>query len=287
MSDDRDLQFEVAQTILRGADQHGFVLAGSGAIREHGIVDRLTRDVDLFTNRYDAAEFDRAVTEARSVLADAGYVVEERRRAEYFAHLNVTAPDGRQVDVDFAYDWRGAEPARLQVGPVLSADDAVASKTNAVYTRLEARDFIDLDAIRSSGRYTDEELLRLVADRDDGFDRAMFAQQLQQVDRIRDDRFAAYGLDSDAAAAMRTRTTRWAAELAEGGEPPAPTSLPAATRTTTLAAIRGHREPEVQARRDSWEQAHGRPMRSGSGASTPARDLRQSPTSPREVDRER
>lgn len=117
MSDDRDLQFDVAQAILRVAEQHGFVLAGSGAIREHGIVDRLTRDVDLFTNRYDAAEFDRAVTEAGTVLAAAGYMVEERRRAEYFAHLNVTAADGRQVDVDFAYDWRGAEPARLQVGP--------------------------------------------------------------------------------------------------------------------------------------------------------------------------
>ncbi|WP_420367128.1 hypothetical protein [Curtobacterium sp. L1-20] len=71
MSDDRDLQFEVAQRILRGAGQHGFVLAGSGAIREHGIVDRLTRDVDLFTNRYDAAEFDRAVTEASTVLEGA------------------------------------------------------------------------------------------------------------------------------------------------------------------------------------------------------------------------
>ena len=153
MSEDRDLQFEVARTILAAVDEHGFVLAGSGAIREHGIVDRLTRDVDLFTNRYDAAEFDRAVSEASVVLASAGYVVEERRRAEYFAHLNVTAADGLQVDVDFAYDWRGAEPTRLQVGPVLSVDDAVASKTNAVYTRLEARDLIDLDAIRSSGRY--------------------------------------------------------------------------------------------------------------------------------------
>lgn len=218
MSEDRGLQFEVARTILAAAGEHGFVLAGSGAIREHGIVDRLTRDVDLFTNRYDAAEFNRAVSEASVVLAGAGYSVEERRRAEYFVHLNVTAADGRQVDVDFAYDWRGAEPALLQVGPVLSVDDAVASKTNAVYTRLEVRDFIDLDAIRSSGRYTDDELLRLVADRDDGFDRKIFAQQLQQVNRIRDDRFAEYGIDTDEATALRARTTEWADRLVAGVE---------------------------------------------------------------------
>jgi hypothetical protein len=213
VSDERDLQRAVTLVILAGAREYGFVLAGSGAIREHGLVDRATYDIDLFTNRYDAPSFDRAVDEARNVLEAAGYGVVERRRAQYFAQLSVTAADGRSTEVDFAYDWRGREPASMQVGPVLSADDAVASKTNAVYTRLEARDFIDLDAIRTSARYSDEQLLVLVADRDDGFDRTLFAQQLQQIARVPEERFAAYGLDADAAAAVRDRTLRWADEL--------------------------------------------------------------------------
>jgi hypothetical protein len=32
------------------------------------------------------------------------------------------------------------------------------------------RDFIDVDAIRASGRWTDADLLRLVAERDDGYE---------------------------------------------------------------------------------------------------------------------
>lgn len=219
MSDERDLQRAVTLVILAGAREHGFVLAGSGAIREHGLVDRVTHDVDLFTNQYDSPSFDRAVDEARNVLEAAGYRVTERRRAQYFAQLSVTAEDGRTTEVDFAYDWRGQEPASMQIGPVLSADDAVASKTNAVYTRLEVRDFIDLDAIRTSGRYSDEQLLLLVADRDDGFDRSMFAQQLQQIARVPEGRFLAYGLDADAISQVRAHTLAWAAELEETSAP--------------------------------------------------------------------
>jgi hypothetical protein len=209
----------VTLVILAGAREHGFVLDGSGAIREHCLVDRVTHDVDLFTNQYDAPSFDRAVDEARNVLEAAGYGVTERRRAQYLAQLSVTADDGRTTEVDFAYDWRGHEPASMQIGPVLSADDAVASKTNAVYTRLEVRDFIDLDAIRTSGRYSDEQLLLLVADRDDGFDRNMFAQQLQQIARVPEGRFLAYGLDADAISRVRDHTLDWANELGETSTP--------------------------------------------------------------------
>ncbi|MGA1836471.1 hypothetical protein VD659_06005 [Herbiconiux sp. 11R-BC] len=38
-----------------------FALAGSGAIREHGLVDRLTHDVDLFTNSCDMESFSTAI----------------------------------------------------------------------------------------------------------------------------------------------------------------------------------------------------------------------------------
>lgn len=32
--------------------ERGFVLAGAGALIEHGFVDRFTADIDLFTNVY-------------------------------------------------------------------------------------------------------------------------------------------------------------------------------------------------------------------------------------------
>lgn len=213
MTDLRALQRSIAATVLRAVGGHGFVLAGSGAIREHGLVDRATRDVDLFTDRYDQELFRTAVEDAVGVLTAAGHGVEVRRRAELFAQLLVTTVDGERVELDLGYDWRGSAPSQLAIGPVLAADDAVASKLDALYGRLEVRDFIDVDAIRASGRWSDTELLRLVAERDDGYDSGMFAQQLDLVSRVADDRFAEYGIGSAAVDALRARMLAWAAEI--------------------------------------------------------------------------
>jgi hypothetical protein len=213
VTDLRTLQRSITATVLRAVGGHGFVLAGSGAIREHGLVDRATRDVDLFTDRYDQELFRTAVEDAVSVLTAVGYGVEVRRRAELFAQLLVTAVDGERVELDLGYDWRGSAPSQLAIGPVLAVDDAVASKLDALYGRLEVRDFIDVDAIRASGRWSDTELLRLVAERDDGYDSAMFARQLDLVSRVADDRFAEYGIGSAAVDALRARMLAWAATI--------------------------------------------------------------------------
>lgn len=204
--------------VLRSIAGQGFVLAGSGAIREHGLVDRATRDVDLFTNRYDAALFRTAVVDALSALAAHGHRVEVRRQDDLFAQLLVTTPQGDRIEMDFGYDWRGQVPADLSIGPVLSADDAVASKLDALDGRLEVRDFIDVDAIRTSGRWTDAALLRLVAERDDGYDPVLFAQQLRLVTRVTDDRFAEYGIAPTEVAALRDRALTWAGQLEDGAD---------------------------------------------------------------------
>ena len=49
MSEKRDAQREVTRIALSGIAGFGFALAGSGAIREHGVIDRPTQDVDMFT----------------------------------------------------------------------------------------------------------------------------------------------------------------------------------------------------------------------------------------------
>ena len=50
MSAEEDLQREIARAALRALHGTGSALTGSGAIREHGLVDRSTREVDLFTS---------------------------------------------------------------------------------------------------------------------------------------------------------------------------------------------------------------------------------------------
>ncbi|MCX7523261.1 hypothetical protein OSC27_13365 [Microbacterium sp. STN6] len=52
----------------------GFALAGSGAIREHGVTSRPTEDVDLFTSRVGLESFARAIERGTKALQDAGYL---------------------------------------------------------------------------------------------------------------------------------------------------------------------------------------------------------------------
>lgn len=213
MNVDEELQRELTRIALTILEGRAFALAGSGAIREHGMVDRLTHDVDLFTNDIDPVLFDSAVDELTSGLRRAGLSIEEVRRAPQFARLRVTTAAGHTVDMDLAVDWREREPVTLDVGPVLSIEDAVGSKVGALYSRTEARDYIDIDAIRATGRFSDDELITAAANRDDGFDIQLFANQLEQVQRITPDRFAEYGVDPRAVDALKERFTSWASEL--------------------------------------------------------------------------
>lgn len=51
-----DLHRKVAAVALRAAAPHGFALAGGCALIAHGVIDRLTEDVDLFTDRERGVE---------------------------------------------------------------------------------------------------------------------------------------------------------------------------------------------------------------------------------------
>lgn len=214
MSAEEDLQREITRAALRALQGTGFALAGSGAIREHGLVERPTRDVDLFTSDPDVAAFDSAVNELVDALRQgAGLDVEEVRRAERFAQLRVTTGEGQSVDMDLAVDWRESEPVTLLIGPVLSLGDAVGNKVSALYSRAEARDYLDVDAIRASGKFTDQELIGSAAERDAGFEVAMFARQLDQVQRLTPERVAEYGVDVAQLDAIKGRFEQWSTTL--------------------------------------------------------------------------
>lgn len=213
VNDDEDLQRKLTAAALSALDGRAFALAGSGAIREHGMVDRLTHDVDLFTNDPDPAAFESAVDHLANEMKRVGHNVEQVRRSPQFAQLRIITPEGRSVDMDLAVDWREKEPVALSIGPVLSLEDAVGSKLSALYTRNEARDYIDVDSIRASGRFTDVELIDAAMERDVGFDVEMFSQQLDLIDRIEPRRFEEYGIDVVQLDAIKDRFTRWAASL--------------------------------------------------------------------------
>ncbi|KQQ52903.1 nucleotidyl transferase AbiEii/AbiGii toxin family protein [Plantibacter sp. Leaf314] len=174
-------------TRCRSSTGTPFALAGSGAIREHGIIDRPTQDIDLFTSDLDAGRFDTAVSSVVNGIRDSGHAVDELRRVEQFARLHITTDEGSFVEMDMGVDYREGEPVTLSVGPVLSLDDAVANKVSALYSRAEARDYLDVDAIRTSGKFTDADLIAAARERGFGFEVPMFAAQLEAVQRLRPD----------------------------------------------------------------------------------------------------
>ena len=210
-SRDAAAQRDVARIALDSVE--GFALAGSGAIREHGVIDRPTEDVDLFTANADEEAFSVAVDHVTARLRSSGCEVELTRRAEHFARLHVVTAEGVQLDVDLGVDWRQDDPVRLAVGPVLSLDDAVGSKVGALYSRGEVRDYLDVDAIRSSGRFNDEQLLTAAADRDPGFRLDMFLWRLDGARRISPDDVERYGVTAAQLAALQSRYDRLATDL--------------------------------------------------------------------------
>lgn len=207
-------QRDVTRLLLAELAGSGFALAGAGAVRAHGLTARPTYDVDLFTvPLISESDFRAAVTSGEGALRAAGYAVAALRVTATFARVQVKHTSGQVLDVDFAPNWRAEPPVVMDVGPVLSERDAVAGKLSAVYSRGEVRDFLDLDAIRASGRYPDAELLALGREHDDGFDPAMFAAQLARVARFRDSEATEYGIVPDEFHAVQHRIVTWAKDL--------------------------------------------------------------------------
>lgn len=208
-----DLHARLARLGLSAAAEHGFVLAGGYAVQAHGFLQRISDDVDLFTNKADPAEFHAAVQAVRRAFASDGLDVELPKTADTFARFVVTDEAGRSTKVEMGYDWRAEPPTVLDFGPVLHPDDAVANKVSAIFSRAEARDYVDVVAALSSGRYTTERLLSMAEERDPGFDRGMFAHALRAAERWDPDDYKAYGLDDAAVNALHDTLRAWADDI--------------------------------------------------------------------------
>jgi hypothetical protein len=211
--DELAFQREVTTVLLENLSRHGFVLTGSGALREHGIINRPTEDVDLFTTQQQSMNFQDATSRAVQALKETGYDVEVGRDLETFKNITITR-DAQSVQVDFGVDYRGHAPAYMDVGAVLDIDDAVGSKVSALYGRHYPRDFLDVDSIRQSRRYSDEELLSAARAQDPGFDREYFSHILAGAEYLTVEEVGVYGIDADQLQQIQHRLQEWASELA-------------------------------------------------------------------------
>ena len=116
-----ELHREVVAIALGAAARHGFALGGGNALIQHGVISRLTEDVDLFTNHEHGVEAAAGVVEA--ALRDAGFDTERIDKTsgladifpgmgEGLAEWIITAPGGRQMALQMAYFDRSRGPVR-------------------------------------------------------------------------------------------------------------------------------------------------------------------------------
>lgn len=217
----RSFQRQVSRELTEGLEGSGFALAGSGAVREYGLIDRPTEDIDLFTTRESVGDFKDAVAQGVALLERQGYGIRFAPGipvSDSFARLTVTL-DGETTDLDMCIDWRAYKPVRLDdVGYILEIEDAVANKIDAVVSRGEARDYCDAVSIRKSGRFADAELYRIAAEHDPTFTPELFARALDASGGMLDTSFAPYVTRAQLQE-FRTYLADWAQSAHEAGRP--------------------------------------------------------------------
>lgn len=203
----------LAHIALGAASGLGFALAGGYAVQAHGFLTRPSEDVDLFTS-VGRTDFHDGVAAITSAFEKNHFEVRQDISGEHFARLWVTETDsGRSGKVELAADLRSKAPVAMSIGPVVHVDDVAGGKMEALFTRAEARDFIDIDAIVTSGRFTRDRLQELAARRDAGFDLRVLADMLAAIEIYPDAEFSAYGLPDEQIQRMRERFADWRIEL--------------------------------------------------------------------------
>lgn len=207
---------ELAATALGLPEAEGFALAGGGAMRAHGLIERPTQDIDLFAPPGSSVP---DLLRALSVtLRGEGYEVTVNQESPTFARVTVGGPDGLAATLDLALDARLGPVVELSVGPVLGLDDIAADKLLALWGRAEARDLVDVDALRD--HLSDSQLLALATAKDHGFDVALLPDALGVAAGRPDERFTAIGVTGDALNKLRERAATWARELRDTATSP-------------------------------------------------------------------
>jgi len=210
------LHAQVAAIALGAAARHGFALGGGNALMAHGVVDRFTADVDLFTD--EEASVAAAAESVEKALRGAGFGTERRDKAsglgdifyglgDGLAEWIVTAPGGEQMMLQMAYFDRSRRPVVMEIGPVLDLEDVVGGKACALASRVEPRDYVDIAAALE--RYTVEQITGFARRLDPGLTGRDFAEAAERLDQWGDGVFASFGLRPDEITELRKRFAAW------------------------------------------------------------------------------
>ncbi|MGV9987672.1 nucleotidyl transferase AbiEii/AbiGii toxin family protein [Streptomyces olivaceus] len=209
-----ELHARLLEDVLALGSPYPLVLTGGYAVQAHQLVDRPSQDLDVATqNPAPMADIAHYLVERLTRL---GWRAETIEVSPLSARFLVTDPDsGQECEVDILKEvfWHPTVPTSY--GPVLSEQDVIGTKVRAIAERGAARDLIDVYA--ASHRWTTadlEEFGRRHARPDTLFGPAELQARLVGADWIDDTEFAAYGLDEQTIADLRTWARAWSDAMA-------------------------------------------------------------------------
>ncbi|MYW03611.1 nucleotidyl transferase AbiEii/AbiGii toxin family protein [Streptomyces sp. SID3343] len=264
-------QQQIIHTATTAAAPYGVALGGAQALRQHGLVDRRTDNVDLVLATRDA----KRLTAARAAIVDAlvaeGFTVtvDGKATTKTFVRFTAKAAGAKQaVPVTLHVDNREHEPVVVDDVPVLHPDDLAAAKVVTLGLRSEARDAFDVLAL--SGSYTTARLLDLALANDQDLRAEDFLTGFKHITEREDPEFVRLGYTTEQAGAVRAYFQGWFTELSARRSRPISAALDP-EMLAKLAALAGTPVPETAAPEDpqsppssrSTQSGPGRPGRSG------------------------
>jgi hypothetical protein len=173
------LQRQLIELVASLPEAAPFALAGGAALIGRGEVARTTEDLDYFAADREAVAALAAALEA--ALREAALDVEVVQAAEGFVRMQVARGDER-CQIDLAHDTRIREPEPTQVGTTVALEELAADKVLALFSRAEARDFVDVRQLVE--RFGWPRLLDLAAEKDLGFDVEHLIMALDAFSRL-------------------------------------------------------------------------------------------------------
>lgn len=206
-----ELHRRLLADVLHIGTAYPLVITGGYAVQAHGLVNRLSQDVDVATE--NPAPIDEIVLSVCDGLTERGWRVEQIEIGALSGRLLATDPGtGEQCEVDVLKEVLWHPPASSEYGPVLSLDDVIGTKVRALADRGAVRDLIDVHAASQLRSRADLENL--------GRRHARFEFSLGDLrDRLAgaewwdDQDYADYGLQPDQIDALRAWALEWATEI--------------------------------------------------------------------------
>lgn len=101
----QNAQDKVADAILPAIANVNFALGDGGALKEVLLFERMSDDIDSYTDKFNAGIFDNAVSDIFSVCKAQGWDTTLVKDGDVFKSFSIEV-DGEHVILDLGYDYR-------------------------------------------------------------------------------------------------------------------------------------------------------------------------------------